>query len=244
MSNKTTNYNLTKPTADDFYDVEVPNGNMDIIDAELKKLEDGKAPSGHGLGEHTDNHSGVSIKSIMQKGCGFYQVDRVPDADNPADTGAWLTLLQMTRVMRENEETGVQMLFSDLNVNKPRMWFRNMLLGTTSSWVEMIHTGNAVSLLPFLKIANGSITGKGEVFIETSPLVLTFSFQPKVLFFDGMFTVPYGVTYAETFCDRLSDDNAKILLKWEGNNVLIYNNESTKYWLGSNGTTYHYAAIG
>lgn len=35
MADKTTNYNLTKPSADDFYDVGVQNGNMDIIDEVL-----------------------------------------------------------------------------------------------------------------------------------------------------------------------------------------------------------------
>ena len=47
MANKTTNYNLTKPLPEEFYDIEVHNGNMDIIDAELKKratLTNGKVP--------------------------------------------------------------------------------------------------------------------------------------------------------------------------------------------------------
>ncbi|WP_324824975.1 hypothetical protein [Sinanaerobacter sp. ZZT-01] len=47
MSRKTKNYNLTKPESTDFYDVEVQNGNMDIIDTELKNLNekaDSKAP--------------------------------------------------------------------------------------------------------------------------------------------------------------------------------------------------------
>lgn len=36
MADKTTNYNLTKPSSEDFYDVNVQNENMDIIDRELK----------------------------------------------------------------------------------------------------------------------------------------------------------------------------------------------------------------
>ena len=40
MANKTTNYELTKPLAEEFYNVEDQNGNMDIIDAELKKNAD------------------------------------------------------------------------------------------------------------------------------------------------------------------------------------------------------------
>lgn len=39
MANKTTNYGLTKPLSDEFYDVEVQNGNMDIIDTQMKALD-------------------------------------------------------------------------------------------------------------------------------------------------------------------------------------------------------------
>ena len=38
MAEKTTNYNLTKPSSEDFYDVKVHNDNMDIIDSELKNI--------------------------------------------------------------------------------------------------------------------------------------------------------------------------------------------------------------
>lgn len=40
MSVKTTNYQLTKPEENDYYDVNVPNGNMDIIDEKLKESAD------------------------------------------------------------------------------------------------------------------------------------------------------------------------------------------------------------
>ena len=38
----TENYNLKKPEAEDFYNVEDFNENADIIDGELKNLEDNK----------------------------------------------------------------------------------------------------------------------------------------------------------------------------------------------------------
>jgi len=38
--NKTVNYELTKPEENEYYDVEVPNGNMDIIDTKMKEVED------------------------------------------------------------------------------------------------------------------------------------------------------------------------------------------------------------
>ena len=36
MATKTTNYGLTKPDGADFYDVDVQNDNMDIIDKQMK----------------------------------------------------------------------------------------------------------------------------------------------------------------------------------------------------------------
>lgn len=39
MANKTTNYNLTKPLPEEFYDVGVQNDNMDIIDQKLKSVD-------------------------------------------------------------------------------------------------------------------------------------------------------------------------------------------------------------
>ena len=39
MANKTSNYNLTKPLPSEFYDIEVHNANMDIIDEQMKALD-------------------------------------------------------------------------------------------------------------------------------------------------------------------------------------------------------------
>ena len=43
MAENTPNYQLIKPLEEDFYSIEDFNGNSDIVDAELKKLADGKA---------------------------------------------------------------------------------------------------------------------------------------------------------------------------------------------------------
>lgn len=41
MATKTTNYGLTKPDGADFYDVDVQNDNMDIIDKQMKANANG-----------------------------------------------------------------------------------------------------------------------------------------------------------------------------------------------------------
>ena len=43
MSTTTTNYGMVKPTEDEFYDVAVQNGNMNIIDTQMKANADAAA---------------------------------------------------------------------------------------------------------------------------------------------------------------------------------------------------------
>lgn len=45
MPNQTTNYNLTKPTPDEFYDIAVQNSNMDKIDSQMKAMDQKVAPT-------------------------------------------------------------------------------------------------------------------------------------------------------------------------------------------------------
>lgn len=46
MSTSTQNYGLIKPQSNEYYDIGIPNGNMDKIDAALAALEAGKASLG------------------------------------------------------------------------------------------------------------------------------------------------------------------------------------------------------
>lgn len=60
MANNTTNYNLIKPTNEDFYNVEDFNNNSDIIDAELKNVNDkadGKVDKVTGKGLSTNDYT-------------------------------------------------------------------------------------------------------------------------------------------------------------------------------------------
>ena len=40
MATNTTNYNLVKPSENEYYDINVSNSNLDIIDTEIKKIND------------------------------------------------------------------------------------------------------------------------------------------------------------------------------------------------------------
>lgn len=40
MATNTTNYNLVKPSENEYYDINVSNSNLDIIDTEIKRVND------------------------------------------------------------------------------------------------------------------------------------------------------------------------------------------------------------
>lgn len=56
MAAETTNYGLKKPEGNEYYDIGIPNGNMDIIDTELKKAQ--------GHRENTSNPHGVTAAQV------------------------------------------------------------------------------------------------------------------------------------------------------------------------------------
>lgn len=64
MSSKTTNLNLTKPSEDEFYDINVQNENMDIIDREINGL---KQPAYEVSTTMSDLHSGEMITVAFGK---------------------------------------------------------------------------------------------------------------------------------------------------------------------------------
>lgn len=59
MAAETTNYGLTKPAANESYDITVFNRNADLIDAALKALEDGKAE-----GTALETHEADGVKHV------------------------------------------------------------------------------------------------------------------------------------------------------------------------------------
>lgn len=152
----TKNFNLKKPSAEDWYNIQDHNDNMDIVDAELKKLNDGKAPSGHGLGDISPSSIISNFKATLQRGGGFYAVG---DADDtPLGGGDWMSLLQAVRTTTEGSETGSQLAFFEFKPNQPQMWLRTVLSGEPGKWVELLHTGN-IGKYADAKFACGTYSG-------------------------------------------------------------------------------------
>lgn len=75
MANKTTNYELVKPLASEFYDVEVQNRNMDKIDAEMKANADEIKTLQDGQKNKADLVDGkVPSEQIPSLECAFYAI--------------------------------------------------------------------------------------------------------------------------------------------------------------------------
>lgn len=64
MASKTKNYNLTKPSSEDFYDIGVQNDNMDIIDGQLKILNDKAKADGELLKSLQDADALISMIAV------------------------------------------------------------------------------------------------------------------------------------------------------------------------------------
>lgn len=253
MADKTTNYNLTKPSADDFYDIGVHNANMDIIDDELKNLNDGKAPSGHGLGKQAVGIGDATMLKALSRGGGFYQIKNA--TDTPAESPDWIGLFQLSRVIAEDQSSGFQIAAFDHFKNNPQMWFRTIINNETSAWNEMLHTGNISNYTP--KVATGTYVGTGKT-KSANPNVLTFGFTPKILFVYSPEHYSYRY-YEATFLYGCPDafvrgfgfnsstsDCDKVQVTWSANSVSWYN-DTAEYGhaqLNDENTTYYYVAIG
>ena len=256
----TINYNLKKPTPEDWYNIKDHNDNMDIVDAELKKLNDGKAPSGHGLGENTVGTGATSFMDSMKRGNGFYQLKT--DVDTPLDVSEWLSILQIVRNKNSGAETGTQLAFYDFSAN-PRMWLRSLIVGHPGDWVEMLHTGN-IGKYADAKFACGTYAGALSGSPDTSNGITTNPFyRSKTL------PLPFKADYIDVIC---VDDytwriniarnvnkailtwqdysvNQKTSVKWSGNNVTwgnsIINDETGNLAVMNNaGYTYAWFAYG
>lgn len=65
MPINTPNYNLVKPMQEEFYNVDVPNNNMDIIDSILKALQD--AITSDTTGQDLENLSRVLTTHLAER---------------------------------------------------------------------------------------------------------------------------------------------------------------------------------
>lgn len=255
----TKNFNLKKPSAEDWYNIQDHNDNMDIVDAELKKLNDGKAPSGHGLGELTKTYTSNFI-DMVSKGCGFYTV--VGASDSPTGTTNWLNLIQVSKgyIEGDHKETAVQIVPDVLSGGSQDLWYRMLFDGTVYNWKKIIHTGN-IGKYADAKFACGTYTGAlsgagsgstGDPFYRSKTLPLPFKADYIDIICVDDYTwrinIARNVNKAILMWQNFSV-NQSTSVKWSGNNVTwgnsIPSNETGNLAVMNNaGYTYAWFAYG
>ena len=199
-----------------------------------------KASNGHGLGVTAESLDNISFANAMQQGGGFYQVST--NEDTPLNTNEWLSLIQTTRNKEGNPPTGAQLAFYDFNSLRPTMWFRTMLSGSATPWVEMLHSGNIANHTSASPVDVLSYTGDGTTYGADNKNEITFTKKPNLVVLldltksgEHQLIFPYGVPNVAVY----STDGDKNLhlsysgntMSWYSDSVALQRNEAHKYWV-------------
>lgn len=200
MANSTTNYGLTKPLADDFYDVQVQNDNMDIIDGELKKKYDpNNKPTAVDVG---------AIPTIPK----YYSPDTNMSADDlldplaliPVSTtinaelysivrGTFAYVLTIFYISASATNRRMQLAFS-YHGEPHKIAYRNYTTIGWTSWKEIADTDYAVDK------TGDTMTGNLTVYREDSPSFLLQSAGNSIAVFrkNASASVDYGTNLEDT----------------------------------------------
>ena len=95
MATKTSNYLLTKPEGTDFYDIEVQNENMDIIDKEMKINADAIETIND---EKKEFATKTEVKNIIPKDTGWITVTNFYNGCTHYDTDLEKNKVQMRQI--------------------------------------------------------------------------------------------------------------------------------------------------
>ena len=105
MATKTTNFELTKPSADDFYDIEVHNENMDTIDAALEDAYNNFLGVQTNINNSIENHKKASNPhNITPSTIGLNNVNNTSDVNKPVSTA------QASAIAKAKEEANATAL--------------------------------------------------------------------------------------------------------------------------------------
>lgn len=152
MANKTTNYGLTKPLPEEFYDIGVHNANMDIIDAELKKKygSDNKLTAVD-VGAADRNSTLLSEKAdlndVKEEGEYCYPWYNETIANTPVHSAFHLSVKKLV-------EGGVVQEYYQYSGGKTSVWHRQSSSNAWYAWTKVATTDDAV------KKSGDTVTGK------------------------------------------------------------------------------------
>ena len=179
MATQTTNYKLTKPASTDFYDVEVQNENMDIIDNQLKKNQEeinNKTIENMGaFGYIGALKEGTDLNSLLTTGSYTFTGTIAPTIKNTpiTGTGCHIHVFKASDVNASSESTRQTIqLLTTTSINYTQLYWRKHASGTWTEWFEL---ANAVE---FLKLTGGTLLG--NLIISKNSLPQVHLYNPTI----------------------------------------------------------------
>ncbi len=182
MASKTTNYNLTKPSADDFYDVGVQNGNMDIIDGELNNLNtktDAANNELNGLntkveGERTklgQHLTASNPHSITPSIIGLGNVNNTADVNKPVSTAQASAIADAKKAGTDAQSNlGIHMsdVTKHITASERTKWNSNNfeLLKTQDIALHLYHGGNGNGTFQKVEITGVNFENYDELIFD------------------------------------------------------------------------------
>ena len=272
MVEKTNNFNLTKPSVEEFYDINVHNENMDIIDEELKILfdksddVDGKLKTLDDSKSDFEEHKTASNPHNMTASVvGLGNVPNVSTNDqtptySEAGTLAKLTSGEkmsiafgkiakaITDFITHKSTTGTSSVSGHLKITDSKT---STATDTAASAKALKEVNDAVSLQ--LKVATGSYNGSG-VFGVSNPSSLVFDFTPKLVILHsqgkttqyktGFVWMPGMTQIRYVFGGSSSASDLEITIALNGKTLTWYSTNSAERQMNHGSETYHYIAFG
>ena len=267
MATKTTNYNLTKPSAEDFYNIDDHNGNMDIIDEELYKHSsdgtkhnratekggalgnDSVATSGGAVGCKAETHAGGAVGYLAASNSGG-SMGYMADVQNGGAIGEEAMANNGGAMGYKAKTThGCAIGHQAVTAKEDGTLIDAVQLGSGTNTLEKTmqvynyRLMNANGKIPSerLPVASGSYVGTGT-YGKNNPNSITFDFEPKLVILQGDATVIMirGTSKATYY----TTTSYSLTLTWSGNVLSWYNVESAGRQFNTSGDTYHWVAIG
>lgn len=128
MATVTTNYGLTKPAPEDFYDITVHNGNMEIIDTELKRVATAAESGSSAVKNHGMIVRETDLNDLTE--VGFYHVNSNEWAMSLANCPTTMAFF-----LEVGEHAGVYQRIVEFATEAPKVYFRNYY-SFTNTWSE------------------------------------------------------------------------------------------------------------
>lgn len=236
---KTENYELAKPEMNDYADVDVLNGNADLLDAALKALED-----------HKVNKAGDTMTGDLTVQKSYPRVRLAPTADGSNSIvmdAINQAMLQSRNAASDANRRGLLVRNSAKSAGIAGALVLMDVVDGAYTYYDVLHAGN-IEANKLARIATGSYIGTTGSDEEGS-VTLNFDFEPKMVVVVGSCYFDLGTVFV-----RPQNPNNGIghvssssyvphtAVEWGDKSITYSGYDDASY--NQTGGTYYYAAFG